>query len=77
MKSKEEMIQGLVSIENDIVKLSVILKGQPLQRREIIMTLLQDIELTAVTCRKRLGATGFTNAIVTQKEVRELLEAFA
>ena len=86
MKNREEIIWDLVSIENDVARLAVILEEQPLHRAETIGALLHEIESTAAECRKRLVATEFrkyetsaadTRAVVTHKEVRELLEAFA
>ncbi len=86
MKNKEEIIWDLVSIENNVAKLSVILEEQTLYKKEIIKILLHEIESTAANCRKRFVMAEFrkneksiadTNAIVTHKEVRELLEAFA
>jgi|GEM_PF-2605636 len=83
---KDAIVWNLVSIENDISKLSVVLQGQKLQKEEMISSLLKEIETLAKDCRKRLVSLEFhtyqkhsTNekSLVTQKEVRELLEAFA
>jgi len=74
----------MVTIENDIARLSAYLEGESLRQRETIFALLHQIEATAAGCRKRLVAADvekLTNAtedaVVTPKEVRELLEAFA
>ena len=88
MKKREndEIVWKLVSIENDIARLAVILAKQPLEKRALIDDLLHDIETMAIDCRKRLMMQEFKNytpankikeSIVTQKEIRELLEAFA
>jgi len=86
VRHKDEIVWNLVSIENDISKLSVVLQGQKLQKEEMISTLLEEIETLAKDCRKRLVSLEFhayqkhstdEKSLVTQKEVRELLEAFA
>ncbi|RUM67251.1 MAG: hypothetical protein DSZ05_03060 [Sulfurospirillum sp.] len=86
MKNKDEIIWNLVSIENNISKLSVMLENQALQKGEMITRLLHEIESMAADCRKRMVVMEFKayahhhvdgRTIVSQKEVRELLEAFA
>ena len=82
----DEIVWKLVSIENDIAKLGVILENQPLEKRVLNRDLLHEIETKAIDCRKRLMVLEFKNyrseqavkeSLVTQKEIRELLEAFA
>ncbi len=86
LQSSDEIVWRLVSIENDIARLAEYLTSQSLENEEQIMRLLDDIEKEAIACRKRLVALKFgayeecdnmQKSIVTQKEVRELLEAFA
>ena len=43
MKNREEIIWDLVSIENDVARLSVILEEQPLHRAGTIGALLHEI----------------------------------
>jgi thioredoxin-related protein len=85
-RENDEIVWKLVSIENDIARLAVILDKEPLEKRALIEDLLHDIETMAINCRKRLMMLEFKNytpankikkSIVTQKEIRELLEAFA
>jgi len=83
---KDAIVWNLVSIENDISKLSVMLKSQTLHKEQEIHHLLNEIETMAKDCRKRLISLDFKayesdrqdeETAVTQKEIRELLEAFA
>lgn len=85
MNNRDEIVWHLVTIENDLARLAVYLEGESLRQKSTIMSLIREIEATAAGCRKRLVAADvkrLTNetedaAVVTPKEVRELLEAFA
>ena len=82
----KSIIWELVKIEESVMQLSSILAAQPLVERKTIDCLLSDIETIAINCRRSLVAsqlqpnkksTAIEQGIVTPKEIRELLEAFA
>ena len=73
-------------IEEDALQLSSVLASQPLQQRERIESLLSEITSLAIRSRQRVAGSGVvvsyshmneSDAVVTPKEIRELLEAFA
>ncbi|HHD83283.1 MAG TPA: hypothetical protein ENK93_00230 [Campylobacteraceae bacterium] len=85
------LVKHLAQIEEDILRLSQMLATQPLQRREEIDSLLSEIASLAIRSRTRVvkietveRASVSTqkhaderDAVVTPKEIRELLETFA
>jgi len=84
LHNRDDIVWNLVAIENDIAQLSVILQEQPLRQKEKIESLLEEIEAMAVKCRKKLlglelknNNTFSSKSVVSQKEIRELLEDFA
>ncbi len=85
-ENHEAVIWKLVRIEENVHKLALMLEAEPLHRREAIKTLLREIEEIAIRSRRRLIEAGMPELqhnssdrekIVTAKEIRELLEAFA
>ena len=83
---EESVIWKLVKIEENVTKLSSLLASQPLVERKAIERLLYEVEMIAIRCRRRLvereieeieKSSAIEQGIVTPKEIRELLEAFA
>ena len=83
----ETLLWKLVEIEEKIAMLSTVLEGESLQKGEEIARLLEEIETIAVRSRHRVvemgmewvqvGQAAEEEGVVTEKEIRELLEAFA
>jgi hypothetical protein len=85
-ENREAVIWKLVKIEENVHKLACMLENEPLQKREAIDRLLDEIVTIATRSRRRIIEIGMLDSdtkersfdgIVTAKEVRELLEAFA
>jgi hypothetical protein len=85
-ESREAVVWKLVKIEENVHKLACMLENEPLQKREAIDRLLDEIVTIATRSRRRIIEIGMhelqsvhssDEGIVTAKEIRELLEAFA
>ena len=85
-QNREAVIWKLVKIEENIHKLACLLENEPLHRREAVESLLDEIVMIATRSRRRMIEIGMLelqqeqsceDGIVTAKEIRELLEAFA
>ncbi len=80
---KNDLIWQLVSIEEDVQKIFTILKNDNDKENEEINKLLIQIEKLAIKSRKKIIHMMMDNTleaesknIVTDKEIRELLEDF-
>lgn len=85
IKTEDVLVMQLVKIEENIINLSIVLASQPLQRKEEIQSLMSEITSLAIRSREKIESgiissqsyQSETDAVVTSKEIRELLEAFA
>ncbi len=83
MNVKHDLIKDLQSIEEDVALLDEMIKNRSSQNIEGLQKLLQEIRLSAISCRQKAIVLAEhvepfdTKSVVTQKEVRELLEDFA
>jgi len=86
-KPENEMILSLISIEEEIEKLELMLKDESIKNKEMIVSTAQEISSLARITRKKTVALLFeqenetlrydSKRIVTDKEIKELLEDFA
>ncbi len=83
MNVQHDLITDLLSIEEDATMLDKIVKDTSLENKNAVQSLLQEIIVAAISCRQKAVVLADhikpfdTKSVVTQKEVRELLEDFA
>ena len=83
MNVQHDLITDLLSIEEDAAILDKIVKDASLENKNRVHSLLQEIIVAAISCRQKAMVMVDhiepfdTKSVVTQKEVRELLEDFA
>ena len=83
MNVQHDLISDLLSIEKDATLLDEMVKEDSLENKKKIHTLLKEIIVSAISCRQKAVVLADhvepfdTKSVVTQKEVRELLEDFA